>query len=96
MGHRNDLSGAILFARRPRLVLPPSPVDKLIVSDALAGAMDPNYTDVAAAIKLAMASFPEGTGKRIVLLLGVPRYSFRPRTGQSACRSPRGRTPWPA
>jgi uncharacterized membrane protein len=65
--HRNDLSGAILFARRPRLVLPPSPVDKLIVTDALAGAMDPNYTDIAAAIKLAMASFPEGTGKRIVL-----------------------------
>jgi uncharacterized membrane protein len=67
VGHRNDLSGAILFARRPRLVLPPSPVDKLIVTDALAGAMDPNYTDIAAAIKLAMASFPEGTGKRIVL-----------------------------
>src|SRR5262249_17724211 len=66
-GHRNDLSGAILFARRPRLVLPPSPVDKLVVTDALAGAMDPNYTDIAAAIKLAMASFPEGTGKRILL-----------------------------
>jgi uncharacterized membrane protein len=67
-GHRNDLSGAILFARRPRLILPPSPVDKLVVTDALAGAMDPNYTDIAAAIKLAMASFPEDTGKRIVLL----------------------------
>jgi uncharacterized membrane protein len=67
LAHRNDLSGAILFARRPRLVLPPSAVDKLIVTDALAGAMDPNYTDIAAAIKLAMASFPEGTGKRVVL-----------------------------
>jgi uncharacterized membrane protein len=67
-GHRNDLSGAILFARRPRLVLPPSPVDKLIVTDALAGTMDPNYTDIAAAIKLAMASFPEDTGKRLVLI----------------------------
>ena len=67
VGHRNDLSGAILFARRPRLVLPPGAVDKLVVTDALGGAMDPNYTDVAAAIKLAMASFPEGTGKRIVL-----------------------------
>jgi uncharacterized membrane protein len=67
-GHRNDLSGSILFARRPRLVLPPSPVDKLVVTDALAGTMDPNYTDIAAAIKLAMASFPEDTGKRIVLV----------------------------
>ena len=68
VGHRNDLSGAILFAKRPRLVFPPSPVDKLIVSDALAGAMDPNYTDIAAALKLAMASFPEDTGKRIVMI----------------------------
>ncbi len=68
VGHRNDLSGAILFAKRPRLVFPPSPVDKLIVSDALAGAMDPNYTDIAASLKLAMASFPEDTGKRIVLI----------------------------
>jgi uncharacterized membrane protein len=67
-GHRNDLSGAILFARRPRLILPPSPVDKLVINDSLAGSMDANYTDISAAIKLAMASFPEGTGKRIVLL----------------------------
>lgn len=67
-GHRNDLSGSIMFSRRPKLVLPPAPVDKLIVNDSLAGSMDPNYTDIAAALKLAMASFPEGTGKRIVLL----------------------------
>ena len=66
-GHRNDLSGAVMFARRPKLVLPPAAVDKLIVTDALAGAMDPNYTDIAAALKLAMASYPEGTGKRLVL-----------------------------
>ena len=68
VGHRNDRSGAILFARRPRLVLPPSAVEKLIVTDALAGTLDANYTDIAAALKLAMASFPEGTGKRIVLI----------------------------
>ncbi len=30
--------------------------------------IDSNYTDIAAAIKLALASFPEGTGKRIVLI----------------------------
>ena len=68
VGHRNDLSGAVLFAKRPRLILPPAAVDLLRVRDDLAGAMDPNYTDIAAAIKLAMASFPEGTGKRIVLV----------------------------
>src|SRR5262249_10341410 len=33
-----------------------------------ASTVDGNYTDVAAAIKLALASFPEGSGKRIVLL----------------------------
>lgn len=66
-GHGNDLSGAILFARRPKLILPPSPVNKLVVRDEMAGVMDPNYTDIGAALKLAMASFPEGTGKRIVL-----------------------------
>ena len=66
-GHRNDLSGAIMFARRPKLLLPPATVDKMIVTDSLAGAMDQNYTDIAAALKLAMASFPEGTGKRVVL-----------------------------
>lgn len=65
--HRNDLAGGILFAKRPRLILPPGNVNKLILSDNLAGQMDANYTDVAAALKLAMASFPEGTGKRVVL-----------------------------
>ena len=30
--------------------------------------MDTNYTDIAAAIKLALASFPEGTAKRIVVI----------------------------
>ena len=33
-----------------------------------ARADDGNYTDIAAALKLALASFPEGTGKRIVLI----------------------------
>jgi uncharacterized membrane protein len=66
--HRNDSTGAIFFARRPKLIMPPGVVDKLFVSDALAGPMDANYTDIAGALKLAMASFPEGTGKRIVLI----------------------------
>src|SRR5439155_8005768 len=30
--------------------------------------IDNNYTDIGAAIKLALASFPEGTAKRIVLM----------------------------
>ena len=30
--------------------------------------VDPTYTDVAGALKLALASFPEGTAKRVVLI----------------------------
>ena len=66
--HRNDQTGVIFFARRPQLVMPASAVDRMYVSDSLASTMDPNYTDIAASIKLAMASFPEGVGKRIVLI----------------------------
>src|SRR5690606_28484558 len=66
-GRRNDRAGAILFARRARLLGAPSPVDRLPISDEMVGPLDPHYTDIAGAIKLALASFPEGTGKRIVL-----------------------------
>ncbi|HET6575171.1 MAG TPA: VWA domain-containing protein [Fimbriiglobus sp.] len=65
---RRDQAGLILFGKRPRLALPPSAAGKLPVDERMAGPIDGNYTDIAAAIKLALASFPEGTGKRIVLL----------------------------
>jgi secreted protein with Ig-like and vWFA domain/uncharacterized membrane protein len=66
--NRDDQFGVILFGKRPKLGYPPAPVVKVDVEERAAGALDPNYTDVAAALKLAMASFPEGTGKRIVLV----------------------------
>jgi uncharacterized membrane protein len=67
--HKYDRAGLILFGRRPRLELPPSnaPLFNFRFKDA-ASTIDGNYTDIAAAIKLALASFPEGTGKRIVLI----------------------------
>jgi uncharacterized membrane protein len=67
--HKFDRAGLILFGRRPRLELPASnaPQFNFRFKDA-ASNIDGNYTDIAAAIKLALASFPEGTGKRIVLL----------------------------
>jgi uncharacterized membrane protein len=67
--HRNDRAGLILFGRRPRLELPPSnaPLVNFSFKEA-ASSIDGYYTDIAAAIKLALASFPEGTAKRIVLL----------------------------
>jgi uncharacterized membrane protein len=68
-GRKNDRAGLILFGRRPRLELPPSnaPSFNFRFKDA-ASLIDGNYTDIASAIKLALASFPEGTGKRIVLI----------------------------
>jgi len=66
--HLNDQAGVIMFARRPRLIMPPSAVNQLLVGDQMAGTLDVNYTDIAAAIKLGLASFPEGTAKRIVLV----------------------------
>lgn len=67
-GHERDQSGVIVFGRRPRLVLPPAEVPRLNFSEDVIGTIDDNYTDIAAAIKLAIASFPEGAGRRIVLL----------------------------
>jgi uncharacterized membrane protein len=68
-GHERDRAGLILFGRRPRLELPPSDAPKFNFhfKDA-ASTVDGTYTDIAAAIKLALASFPEGSGKRIILL----------------------------
>jgi hypothetical protein len=66
---RNDQAGVILFGRRPKLVLPPASVDgRMVIDELAAGPIDGTYTDLAAAVKLAIASFPEGTAKRIVLV----------------------------
>jgi uncharacterized membrane protein len=65
--HATDRSGVIVFGRQPRLELPPSSVDKLGFKKILSQ-LDDTYTDIASAIKLSLASFPEGAGKRIVLV----------------------------
>lgn len=67
-GRDRDQAGVIVFGRRPRLVLPPAEVPRLNFSDEVLAPVDENYTDIAAALKLAIASFPEGSGRRIVLL----------------------------
>ncbi|HJT78347.1 MAG TPA: VWA domain-containing protein, partial [Gemmataceae bacterium] len=66
-GHKDDRAGLIVFGRRPRLELPPSDSPRFNFQEVF-GTIDGNYTDIAAALKLALASFPEQTGKRIVLL----------------------------
>jgi uncharacterized membrane protein len=66
--NRYDQAGLILFGKRPKLALPPSAAGRMPVDERMAGPIDGNYTDISAAIKLALASFPEGSGKRIVLI----------------------------
>jgi uncharacterized membrane protein len=66
-GHERDLAGLIVFGRWPRLELPPSDAPQFHLRK-IASTVDDTHTDIAAALKLALASFPEGTGKRIVLI----------------------------
>lgn len=69
LGHERDKTGIILFGRRPRLEIPPADAPRLNFRFRdVASTIDGNYTDVGAAFKLALASFPEGTAKRIVLV----------------------------
>jgi uncharacterized membrane protein len=65
-GHERDKAGIIVFGRRPRLEVPPSDARRINFTE-VGSNIDSSYTDIAAAIKLALASFPEGAGKRIVL-----------------------------
>jgi uncharacterized membrane protein len=65
--HANDRVGVIVFGKQARLELPPGAVPRLNFSKVLSQ-VDNTYTDIGAAMKLALASFPDGVGKRIVLI----------------------------
>jgi uncharacterized membrane protein len=67
ISHDRDKAGVIVFGRRPRLELPPGAVPRFNLRE-ITSQVDPNYTDVAGALKLALASFPEGSAKRVVLI----------------------------
>ncbi len=67
-GKEGDKVGLILFGRRPRLELPPASVPQLKLPRNFLSPIDDTYTNIGDAIKLALASFPENTGKRIVLI----------------------------
>jgi Mg-chelatase subunit ChlD len=62
---KNDLAGLIVFGKEPRVEIPPAPTELNPVIESI---IDPEYTDLASAIKLALATFPEDTARRIVLL----------------------------
>jgi uncharacterized membrane protein len=68
-GHERDRVGLVVFGKQPRLERPPSDAGLLKFKfKEVADSIDGNYTNLSAALKLALASFPEGCGKRIVVI----------------------------
>ena len=65
---RNDRLGLIDFARRPYLQQLPMRGGYFVPAGRLPTMPSPDRTDVAAAMRLALAMFPHDTSKRIVLL----------------------------
>jgi uncharacterized membrane protein len=64
---RRDRAGLVVFGGLPRTELPPSDAPRFNLQK-LPPAIDPGHTDLAAGLRLALASFPKGGGKRIVLI----------------------------
>jgi uncharacterized membrane protein len=63
---QDDLSGLIVFGKTPMVETPPAPSE---LSTMLENSqIDPEYTDLSAAIKLALATFPDDTARRLVIL----------------------------
>lgn len=63
---KDDLSGVIVYGRSPSVETPPSPSDLNLLG--IESLIDPEYTDLGAAIKLALATFPEDTARRLVIV----------------------------
>ncbi len=63
----DDLAGVIVFAKEPRVEVAPS-IHPPVLRGIENAPESLEYTDLAAAIKLALASFPEDTARRLVIL----------------------------
>ncbi len=67
--HRRDQdrAGVIVFGREAAIEIPP--IDESIpLAEAAEALLDPEFTNLAAAMRLAQASFPEDAAKRIVIV----------------------------
>jgi len=62
-----DRVGVLSFAARARLEFPATDIPELNLRD-VGASLDRNLTDIGAAIRLALASFPEGSARRILLI----------------------------
>jgi uncharacterized membrane protein len=68
-GHERDRAGLVVFGKEARPERPASDAGILKFKYAeVADRIDGNYTNIAAGINVALASFPEGCGRRIVLI----------------------------
>ena len=56
----------IVFGKEPRVEVPPAPSELNLLG--IESTIDPENTDLGAAVKLALATFPEDTARRIVVL----------------------------
>ena len=62
----DDLAGVIVFGKDAKVENPPTPNPSILVAPE--NIPDREFTDLSAAIKLALASFPEDTARRLVIL----------------------------
>ena len=62
-----DLVGAIVFGREPAIEIPPFD-DNVQMPKKIESQLDPDYTNIGTAIKLAEAAFPHDAAKRIVII----------------------------
>ena len=62
-----DRAGVIVFGRDAAIEIPPFD-DNVQLAQTIESVIDPEYTNLAAAMKLAQAVFPEDAAKRIVLV----------------------------
>ncbi len=66
-GDRGDYVGAIVFARDAAVEIPPFD-DSIQMAPMIESPLDDEFTNLAGAIKLAQATFPEDAAKRIVIV----------------------------
>ncbi len=62
-----DMAGVIVFGHEAGIEVPPS-AEQVRIARRVESQLDPSFTDIAAAIKLAEATFPYDAAKRIVLV----------------------------
>ena len=64
---KGDLAGVVVFGRSPSVESPPAPTEPNLTM-GVESTIDGEYTDLGGAIKLALATFPEDTARRIVVI----------------------------